>query len=213
MSSGEKTEREVQQGSRARASHRETAAPVQGTSRLSRLRLTYVAALTERKKESLFKNSPRLFRNLLDSSRRSSEEKQRGGSEELHHLVNNCEEFQSPPGGSAVTITHNSSYRIAVNNSEDIADSSEDNTEDNTSLEDKPKTVPGRKNTLSSGEVTVIVHHDENLDEHLDFYGIKRPNHKTVTNIFRFRWSMISTFYYQNYELIFSLEIYWSYFC
>ena len=179
MSSGEKTERDLS------ASRRESPAPNQGRRETSPANIHW-RNITERKKESLFKNSPRLFRNLLDSSRRSSEEKQRGGSEELHHLVNNCEEFQSPPGGSAVTITHNSSYRIAVNNSEDIADSSEDNTEDNTSLEDKPKTVPGRKNTLSSGEVTVIVHHDENLDEHLDFYGIKRPNHKTVTNIFRF---------------------------
>ena len=116
---------------------------------------------------------------MLDG-RRNSEEKGRGGSslepEEIHHLVNNCEESQNTPGASAVTITHNSSYRIVVNNCEEITAESDCN----------EKTEPVRKNTLSSGEVTVIVHHDFHLDQDLDFFGIKRPNHKTVTNIFRF---------------------------
>lgn len=174
MSSGEKTER-------IQPSHTETAAPAQGTYLLSITGLTSID-LTERKKESLFKNSPRLFRNLLDS-RRVSDEKQRGGTElQLHHLVNHCEEIQYPPGDSDVTITHNSSYRIAVANSEDITD--EVGTD--LGLVDKAQAPPVRKNTLSSGEVTVIVHHNENLDENLDFYGFQRPNHKTVTNIFRF---------------------------
>lgn len=178
MSSGEKTEREV--ASRIQPSQRETAAPAQGTSLLSvSISGKY---LTERKKESLFKNSPRLFRNLLDS-RRVSEEKQRGGTElQLHHLVNLCEEFQYPPGDSDVTITHNSSYRIGVANSEDLTDE----VGTGQSVADKAQAQPVRKNTLSSGEVTVIVHHTENIQQNLDFYGINRPNHKTVTNIFRF---------------------------
>ena len=102
--------------------------------------------------------------------------------EEIHHLVNNCEESQNTPGASAVTITHNSSYRIVVNNCEDITGKSDANESQTAKL----KTEPVRKNTLSSGEVTVIVHHDSHLDQDLDFFGIKRPNHKTVTNIFRF---------------------------
>ena len=172
MSSGEKTERDLS------ASRRETPAPSQGRRETSPANI-HERNITERKKESLFKNSPRLFRNLLDG-RRNSEEKGRGGSllepEEIHHLVNNCEESQNTPGASAVTITHNSSYRIVVNNCEEITAESDCN----------EKTEPVRKNTLSSGEVTVIVHHDFHLDQDLDFFGIKRPNHKTVTNIFRF---------------------------
>ena len=191
MSSGEKTEREV--ASRTQPSQRETAAPAQGTSLLSgSISRNY---LTERKKESLFKNSPRLFRNLLDS-RRVSEEKQRGGTElQPHHLVNLCEEFQSPqypPGDSDVTITHNSSYRIAVANSEDLTDE----VGAGQSVVDKAQAEPVRKNTLSSGEVTVIVHHNESIEQNLDFYGINRPNHKTVTNIFRFFMIDNFNFYY-----------------
>ena len=178
MSSGEKTERSLS------ASRRETPAPSQGRRETSQANIEE-RNITERKKESLFKNSPRLFRNLLDG-RRNSEEKGRGGSslepEEIHHLVNNCEESQNTPGASAVTITHNSSCRIVVNNCEDITGKSDGNESQTAKL----KTEPLRKNTLSSGEVTVIVHHDFHLDQDLDFFGIKRPNHKTVTNIFRF---------------------------
>ena len=178
MSTGEKTERDLS------ASRRETPAPSQGKGETSVVKILQ-RNITERKKESLFKNSPRLFRNLLDG-RRNSEEKGRGGSslepEEIHHLVNNCEESQTTPGASAVTITHNSSCRIVVNNCEDITGKSDANESQTAKL----KTEPARKNTLSSGEVTVIVHHDSHLDQDLDFFGIKRPNHKTVTNIFRF---------------------------
>ena len=180
MSSGEKTERELS------ASRRETPAPSQGRRAEPASSSNILEGIiAERKKESLFKNSPRLFRNLLDG-RRNSEEKGRGGTllepEEIHHLVNNCEESQNTPGASAVTITHNSSYRIVVNNCEDITGKSDANESQTAKL----KTEPVRKNTLSSGEVTVIVHHDSHRDQDLDFCGIKRPNHKTVTNIFRF---------------------------
>ena len=179
MSSGEKTERSLS------ASRRETPAPSQGRRETWPANILERNIFTERKKESLFKNSPRLFRNLLDG-RRNSEEKGRGGAslqpEEIHHLVNNCEESQNTPGASAVTITHNSSCRIVVNNCEDITGKSDGNESQTAKL----KTEPLRKNTLSSGEVTVIVHHDFHLDQDLDFFGIKRPNHKTVTNIFRF---------------------------
>ena len=179
MSSGEKTERSLS------ASRRETPAPSQGRRETSQANIEE-RNITERKKESLFKNSPRLFRNLLDG-RRNSEEKGRGGTslepEEIHHLVNNCEESQTTPGASAVTITHNSSCRIVVNNCEDITSQARGGNEPQT---DQLNTGPVRKNTLSSGEVTVIVHQEFHLDQDRDFYGIKRPNHKTVTNIFRF---------------------------
>ena len=55
-------------------------------------------------------------------------------------------------------------------------DSSQDVVEDK---EDSPQD-PYRKNTLSSGEVTVIINHDAESDT----LGRKRLKHKTVTNIF-----------------------------
>ena len=68
-------------------------------------------------------------------------------------------------------------------------DEDDDQDGDETDLIQKKKD-PFRKNTLSSGEVTVIVNHDFEIGKHLLESGDtlesdRRQKHVTVTNIFR----------------------------
>ena len=130
------------------------------------------------RRRDFFKNSPKLFRSLIEYGRKgSSEERERGGLRNIFGGRSECNLSDLEPLDQ-VTILH-SPGNIAV-----ISDTNCDEYEDDDKISDIPvnsdpsKKNPVRKNTLSSGEVTVIAAPEAVIDDH------DERRYVTVTNIF-----------------------------
>lgn len=133
----------------------------------------------EKKSSGVLRNTPKLFQTLFDHKRWTNDERNRGGTRKVKR-----DSFKElPDSSSQVFVTQNPAQVFLRSDShEDWPKSVRFSChETNSSKEEKR-----RKNTLSSGEVTVIVKHDfETLSASGENNLQKRQKYVTVTNIFR----------------------------
>ena len=128
------------------------------------------------KRQTGQRNTPRLFQTLFDHKRRTNDERNRGGTRKLK-----SDTFKEVPGCSQVYVTQNpAQVFLRTDSHTDCPKSVKFSCHE---CHDSNKVENRRKNTLSSGEVTVIVKHDfETLSGE---NNLKRQKYVTVTNIFR----------------------------
>ena len=139
------------------------------------------------RRRDFFKNSPKLFRSLIEYGRKgSSEERERGGLRNIFGGRSECNLSDLEPLDQ-VTILH-SPGNIAVI-SDTNCDEDDDKISDIPVNSDPSKKNPVRKNTLSSGEVTVIAAPEAVIDDH------DERRYVTITSIFITLLTIISTIF------------------
>lgn len=133
----------------------------------------------EKKSSGVLRNTPsKLFQTLFDHKRWTNDERNRGGTTKKGVKSDNFKEL--PESSSQVYVTQNPAQVFLRSDSQT----------------DWPKSVrfscheskqeKRRKNTLSSGEVTVIVKHDFETLSAAGENNLKRQKYVTVTNVFRY---------------------------
>ena len=132
----------------------------------------------EKKSSGVLRNTPKLFQTLFDHKRWTNDERNRGGTRRVKS--DNFKDLPEP--SSQVFVTQNPAQVFLRSDSHTDWPKSVRFSchESSTSKEEKR-----RKNTLSSGEVTVIVKHDFETLSATGENNLKRQKYVTVTNVFR----------------------------
>ena len=132
----------------------------------------------EKKSSGVLRNTPKLFQTLFDHKRWTNDERNRGGTRRVKS--DNFKDLPEP--SSQVFVTQNPAQVFLRSDSHTDWPKSVKFScrESDTSKKDKR-----RKNTLSSGEVTVIVKHDFETLSATGENNLKRQKYVTVTNVFR----------------------------
>ena len=133
----------------------------------------------EKKVSGVLRNTPKLFQTLFDHKRWTNDERNRGGTRKVKS--DNFKEL--PDASSQVFVTQSPAQVFLRSDSHtDWQKSVRSSCHESISTRKEEKR---RKNTLSSGEVTVIVKQDFETLSATGENHLKRQKYVTVTNVFR----------------------------
>lgn len=135
----------------------------------------------EKKVSGVLRNTPKLFQTLFDHKRWTNDERNRGGTRKVKS-DNNFKELSD--ASSQVFVTQ-SPAQVFLRSDPHTDWQKSVRSSCTESISNTRKEEKRRKNTLSSGEVTVIVKHDFETLSAMGENNLKRQKYVTVTNVFR----------------------------